>query len=111
MQSEIREQLIQDAQRSEEQLKAGMSLALAIIHRFSIEVDCPAMNGCSFKTSHRDFDDDRLSILDAQERVVTKVARNELTDAISPKTPEVGRAFEAKLRSALISHFNVQQAQ
>jgi hypothetical protein len=110
MQGEIQEQLIRDAQRNEEQLRAGMNLALDFIRRFASEVDCPAMGECSFAASHRDFDYDQYSILDARERVVVKVARNELTDAVSPQTPEVRRAFETKLRSALISHFRVPSA-
>jgi hypothetical protein len=110
MQSAIRDQRIQDAQRIKEQLEAGKSIVLAFIDQLSREADCPAMNGCSFDASHTDFDEGKLSLLDAWGRVVMKLGTNKLSDAVSLKTPEVRRALEAKLRSALTSHFSLQYA-
>ena len=103
----VRQQMEEDEQRTNQQMEAGKKIISENISKLSREFKRPDINGFSFEANNKDFDCDRISILDINRRVVMKVSEKELTDIPSSSTPEVRHRFEARLRAAVVTHYKL----
>lgn len=103
----VRQQIEEGEQRIKQQREAGKKIIRDNISEMSKEFNRPDLNESSFDTNHKDFDHDRISILDLNRRVVMKVSEEEMSDISSPATPEVRHRFEARLRAAFVAHYKL----
>ncbi len=103
----IRKQIEEDEQRVNQQRESGKKIISENINNLSMEFMRPDISDFSFEINHKDFDCDRVSILDMNRRVVMKVTEEELTDISSSSTPEVRLRFEARLRAAVVAHYKL----
>ncbi|MGA7343776.1 MAG: hypothetical protein WBE72_06155 [Terracidiphilus sp.] len=99
---DVRQQMEEDEQRINQQREAGKKIIAETINKVSKEFSRPDINSFSFERRR-----DHWYILDVNRRVVMRVSEEELTNSPSPRTPEVRRRFEARIRKAVIDHYKL----
>ena len=82
----------------EQSIESGKEIVRGILKDLATELQEPKVNELSFKVTDQDFDD-RISLMDKQLNIVTKIMNDDLADCLE----DVGvlRKLEAQLRKAI----------
>jgi hypothetical protein len=82
----------------EQSIESGKEIVRGILKNLATELHEPNVKELSFKVTDQDFDD-RISLIDGQLNIVTKIKNDDLADCLE----DVGvlRKLEAQLRQAI----------
>jgi len=82
----------------EQSIESGKEIVRGILRTLAAELYEPKVKELSFKVTDQDFDD-RISLMDKQLNIVTKIKNDDLADCLE----DVGvlRKLEAQLRQAI----------
>jgi hypothetical protein len=84
----------------EEQVESGKQIVRQMLGNLAVEFNEPELNNLQFKITDKDFDEDRISLVDLQRReVVAKIEENDLAD--SPADAGVWKRLEAQIKQAI----------
>jgi hypothetical protein len=83
----------------EGQVESGKEIVRGILANLAVEFHAPGLNDLTFKTTDRDFDYDRISLMDPKFRILAKIGRDDLADC--PADLKVRKRLEVQLRQAI----------
>jgi hypothetical protein len=90
----------------EQSIESGKEIVRGILKDLATELQEPKVKELSFKVTDQDFDD-RISLMDKQLNIVTKIMNDDLADCLE----DVGilRKLEAQLRQAIQAYCEPKQ--
>ena len=83
----------------EQQIESGKEIVKGVLANLATEIGKPQVNDLTFKMTDGDFDYDRISLIDAKSRIVTKIQDDDLADC--PADRNVRNRLETELRQAV----------
>jgi len=87
----------------EQQVEVGTEIIRAELARIADDLSVPRLLGLKFMVTDRDFDFERVSLVDAERsKIVTKIERDDLADSVADEV--VRHRMTCRLEAAVRSY-------
>jgi hypothetical protein len=88
---------------SQQQIEAGKQIVQEILAKLASELNQPGANNLTFNMTDKDFDYDRISLMNPSFHVVAKIEETDLADC--PADAGVRSRLRAQLRLAILEFY------
>jgi hypothetical protein len=92
----------------QQQIESGKTIVLGMLDKLATKLALPELKGLSFHLTDKDFDYDRVSLVDRDKfHVVTKIQEADLADC--PADARVRSRVEAELQQAIRAFYGTKK--